>query len=425
MIADTVEIRRPVLPSEYLALYNTKSTIEHIRVSLKKYFATVYKRPRTGDGRITDAELDSLAHDYLVSDRDPRRDVESFFNSLNGYSPKSVAANLSLIKGFLGRNGVRFDEYFWKDLKRKRKGGRSSRAATQDEAPTVEQLRAVVTHLPINTRAQALALASSGMRIGESLKLTLADIHLDETPVRVEIRAEITKTGEARTTFLSTEAVQVLEEWLKVKDQYLKTAAGRSHLHEKKPQDERVFPWSAPVFYRAWENALRKAGFAMRDNNTKMRIHVHHPHTLRKFFRTRGGQSQVPVDAVEVMMGHEGYLTGAYRKLRDDKKALAKLYLQMEPFVSTAGDIAQAMEVREETRELHLQLKEVEAKNSGLEDRLKGMEASLTDARTLFFKMLGEMIGAKLPKQPEAEIKAFLSSNKRTLAEQVASAGKG
>jgi len=406
LIADTVEIRRPVLPSEYLALYNTNSTIEHIRVSLKKYFATIYKRPRTGDGRITDAELDNLAQDYLDSDRDPRRDVESFFNSLNGYSPKSVAVNLSLLKGFLGRNGVRFDEYFWKDLKRKRKGGRSSRAATQDEAPTVEQLRAIITHLPINTRAQALTLASSGMRIGESLKITLADIHLDEEPVRVEIRAEITKTGDARTSFLSTEAVQVLEEWLKVKDQYLKIAAGRSHLHEKKLQDERVFPWSAPVFYRAWENALRKAGFAMRDNNTKTRIHVHHPHTLRKFFRTRGGQSQVPVDAVEVLMGHEGYLTGAYRKLRDDKKALAKLYIQMEPFVST-GDTAQAMEVREETRELQLQLKKVVAKNSGLEDRLKSMEASLGDARTLFFEMLGNIVGEKLRKEREAEVMAL------------------
>src|SRR5207244_13302397 len=108
------------------------------------------------------------------SDKDPQRDVESFFNSLNGYSPKSVAVNLSLLKGFLGRNGVRFDEYFWKDLKRKRKGGRSSRAATQDEAPTVEQLRAIITHLPINKRTQALTLARRGMLISGSLHQTHA-----------------------------------------------------------------------------------------------------------------------------------------------------------------------------------------------------------------------------------------------------------
>ncbi|OLC60960.1 hypothetical protein AUH73_08365 [archaeon 13_1_40CM_4_53_4] len=105
-------------------------------------------------------------------------------------------------------------------------------------------------------------------------------------------------------------------------------------------------------------------------------------------------------------MGHEGYLTGAYRKLRDDKKALAKLYIQMEPFVST-GDTAQAMEVREETRELQLQLKKVVAKNSGLEDRLKSMEASLGDARTLFFEMLGNIVGEKLRKEREAEVMAL------------------
>jgi len=116
----------------------------------------------------------------------------------------------------------------------------------------------------------------------------------------------------------------------------------------------------------------------------------------------------VPVDAVEVLMGHEGYLTGAYRKLRDDKRALAKLYTQMEPFVST-GDTAQAMEVREETRELHLQLREVLAKNSGLEERLKSLEANLENARIFFFKTLGYTAARKLKKMPEAEIKALLS----------------
>ena len=111
-------------------------------------------------------------------------------------------------------------------------------------------------------------------------------------------------------------------------------------------------------------------------------------------------------------MGHEGYLTSSYRKLRDDKKALAKLYMQMEPFVSTTGDTAQAMEIREETRELHLQLKDVLAKNTAHEERIRDMEKSLRSAESFFFTVLGNMAAAKLPTLPDAEIK--------TLAERVA-----
>jgi integrase len=39
-----------------------------------------------------------------------------------------------------------------------------------------------------------------------------------------------------------------------------------------------------------------------------------HPHTLRKFFRTRLGAVSIPIDVVEALMGHEGYLTEVYRR---------------------------------------------------------------------------------------------------------------
>jgi integrase len=50
-------------------------------------------------------------------------------------------------------------------------------------------------------------------------------------------------------------------------------------------------------------------------------------HGLRKFFRSQLALS-CPVDIVEALMGHEGYLTDAYR--RYSRKQMAEYYLKAE-----------------------------------------------------------------------------------------------
>jgi len=114
---------------------------------------------------------------------------------------------LSFTKGFLGRNGVKFDEYYWRDLKGKHKGLKGNRAITEDQAPTPEILRKILQFMPLHGRAFALAASSSGMRLGESLRLKLSDIELDKEPVRIHIRREYTKSGLARPSFLSRQVV--------------------------------------------------------------------------------------------------------------------------------------------------------------------------------------------------------------------------
>ena len=60
-------------------------------------------------------------------------------------------------------------------------------------------------------RALYSVLISSGMRLGEALSLTKQDIHFNENPVRVTIRAETTKTKEGRETYISSEAFDKLK----------------------------------------------------------------------------------------------------------------------------------------------------------------------------------------------------------------------
>ena len=67
--------------------------------------------------------------------------------------------------------------------------------------------------MPIHGKALTLILASSGMRVGESVRLKLSDIEFDRDPVRIKIRAKYTKTGKRRITFISPEAKEAVEEW--------------------------------------------------------------------------------------------------------------------------------------------------------------------------------------------------------------------
>ncbi len=72
-----------------------------------------------------------------------------------------------------------------------------------------------------------------------------------------------------------------------------------------------VFPFDLPTAYLLWKNALRKAGLEDKDGSTEGLIL--HPRTIRKFFRSRM-EMIIPVDIVEALMVHEGYLMECYRK---------------------------------------------------------------------------------------------------------------
>lgn len=52
-----------------------------------------------------------------------------------------------------------------------------------------------------------------------------------------------------------------------------------------------------------------------------------HPHQLRKFFRSYLALS-MPVEMVEILMGHSGYLTSTCRRI--PKKEIVEAYLQNE-----------------------------------------------------------------------------------------------
>ena len=342
---------------DYLKQYSSESTVRSYESALKAFFEMVYGER---DG------LEELAERYFQEERDYEADVQNFLVRLKGLAPMSVKLKLSAIRVFLVENGVELSQRFWKRLRSRIKG---SRALTIDKVPSNAELRSIISHLPEHGRALFLTLASSGMRIGESLQLKIGDLELDQDPVRVNVRGEYAKSGNPRMAFVSRESKEAIEEWLKVRDDYLKAASGKSHMYDKSTEDSRLFPFEGTTARIVWNSALKKAGHGKRDSSTNRRMI--HPHVLRKFFRTKLG-SVIPVDVVEALMGHEGYLTEVYR--RYSLEDLAKFYKQGE----------HALLVFTESGEISRLRQEIEEKNKQLQTLVNGLTAENMELKNRF-----------------------------------------
>jgi len=177
------------------------------------------------------------------------------------------------------------------------------------------------------------------MRIGEATAVDLSDVNLESTPVTIVVRGETTKTGDQRTVFISTEAKEAVIEWLKVRARYLESAQDRNkglveggHAGKKAIEDTRLFPFTDGNARGMWGNALTKAGLWSVDRTTgqgQVKIHG-----LRRFFRSQLALT-CPIDIVEALMGHEGYLTSAYRRF--SLAQMGEYYQKAEHHVTVTG----------------------------------------------------------------------------------------
>lgn len=194
-------------------------------------------------------------------------------------------------------------------------------AITRDRIPTPDELRDILVVSKPRGKALIAALASSGMRIGESLSLRIKDIDFDKHPTLVHLSPEVTKDRQERWCFISDEATAFLREYLNDR-----LGASQSYVflgrHQGIAEDGKGFKQrregqaaqleSKPITY--WDadfmvsTALRNAGLTEKDDHGRDRIHIH---SLRKFFFTRM-LSILGRELTEALMGHKEYLDAAY-----------------------------------------------------------------------------------------------------------------
>lgn len=297
---------------EWLSTYENKDTVKSYRWGIAIFLKHVY-----GDG-----DIEVLAERYLDDSRDHAKDLMKFSTSIKKRAPKSQTLIIGSVKVFLSEYDIELPAKFWRKFKRRRKGG--SKPIHVDKIPNNAELRRIIAQMPIQGKALFRLLATSGARIGEVLALRLKDLKLQEEELapHVVFRAATTKGGTRRVGFMTPEAKSDIEEWLKVRDEYLVTAASRSRYY-KPVKDARLFPFSKNNTYNIWRNAVGKVGLLEKDERTNR--YTVHPHVLRKWFRTRLGGA-IQLDVVEALMGHEGYLTREYRRYSIEE--LSEFYLE-------------------------------------------------------------------------------------------------
>lgn len=356
----------------YLEQFESKSTVRAYRAALKKFFQVIYG--------VEEFKLEEYAEKYLKEKRNFENDVQTYMIALKEAPPKTRRLYLTAVKIFLLENGIELSQLFWRRLRGRIKG---SGAISEEKVPNKDQLRSLFMHLPVHGKALFLTLLSSGMRIGEALKLKVSDVDLTQQPATVYIRAEYTKTGEKRIAFISSEAAEAIREWLKVRGEYLEAATGKSHIYGKKAEDDRLFPFSSVNARVMWRNALNKTGNGAIDPKTR-RLMMR-PHVLRKFFRAMLGRQSV--DMTEALMGHSGYLTEVYRKYPDPEKTLADFYRQNEHllliFADTSNIIKKQSELEQQNKQLQQILNGLVAENMELKNRLQKTEEKLAEIERL------------------------------------------
>jgi len=377
---EQVETKNPI--DKFLDVFASPNTRRNYQAALYDFFHAVYGDPKLADASQRREWAKQKAAEYLSEKRTLEDDINGFVTAMTKLAPKSSRLKLTAVKMFLLDAGIELSPIFWR---RVQKHIRGSRALTIDKVPENSDLRKIVSHLPIHGKTLVLMLSSSGMRIGEAMGLKLSNVTAVGDLLRIQIPGGITKSGNSRITFASRETKEALDEWFKVREQYIKSAVGKSHFYHKALENEdRVFPFHQQTAYWIWANALKKTGMTERDQSTNRKLT--HLHVLRKFFRTKLG-SVISSDVVEALLGHEEGLTAVYRKYSE--KDMLRMYAEGEHALLVFGELSgDAQTLRKEMNtvyrenfELRATLEEMKQRITKTEQKFENIEKLIQDLK--------------------------------------------
>lgn len=371
---------------EFFEGMDNKKTIKTYKSLLNKYFKKIYDLEESS--RI---DFEEYGNKYINEERSYEKDFEKIMRLQNGTSRTTIRNMLNIVKNFLEYHEIELSKKLLVKLKRKYK---NARAQTEHYIPSKPEIQAIIQHSAIQGRSLFLSLISSGMRIGEALRLELDDIEkivFDEKSkekiTKIRIPADITKGNYARTTFLSSEASDVLDEWIKFRPQYIEQSIARSgrasdETKAEKRNTSRVWPMGYLNAMNMLKNACEKAKLVGRDKSTNRR--KFHIHMFRAYFKTQMSTvtPRIHPDVVNKLIGHNSYLSNEY--LNIDTVSLAKFYKQAESKLTIIGGVAdkilkkRLIETSQKLESKGIELQKTEESQERFENRLVDMRVAHT-----------------------------------------------
>jgi len=273
-------------------------------------------------------------------------------------SARGTKLNLSILQRYFKLNGIQFDDLQAAAMKPKR-------IITNDDKPlTLETLQRMMDLADVHSKAILSFLISTGCRAGETCNILVSDVDGDV----VTVRDEIAKGGHGGKAYLTREAREYLDLWLKERDNYIRIADARqmglvdSGLAKKRPEnDNRLFCVSYGSLHHIFDRLYTKVDGEQKNGRARCTLH-----SCRKYFRTNAVKT-IPLDYVETIMRHKGYLTDSY--VRIDEKDLLEKFREGEAalYITRADHRVQAEK-----------LSALELQNKELMERLNAIEAERT-----------------------------------------------
>jgi integrase len=307
------------------------STVSGYRTAISQFMKFVYPEMKKEDLEVT-------VEKYFSENRNYHNDFKKFIQgTLTEKPPLSALQTFNQIFNFFALSDVVFSQKERNLLMNQLPTGG---VETQESELNHDDIKNILQHCDTMTKSIVLCCATGGLRIGEALNLRCEDIDLKSIPAVISIRQKAringktkkTKTGEQRYSFISSEAVAAVREWVKVRGEYLHAASKRGqNFKTKKAQvsaeDDRLFPVSDQTVNEAFRDAVVKV-YGKNEVDPTTGRSTHHLHQLRKFFISQCSLPPLNLDIANFFAGHVTPLTKTYQQL--GKKQMSDYYLKAE-----------------------------------------------------------------------------------------------
>ena len=330
-------------------------------------------------------QYEKLAKKYLEGKVSPLVDLKGYKDYLTKLKrpPHSISQGVTCVRIWLEHYDHELSSKDMRELKKHMPSQRTGVTREGELSPDI--VKTILSHTA-DTRLKSaiLLMLTSGIRVGELVKLTIDDVDLKKNSIYISDL--IAKSGVTRTTFFTNEARDALVAYLKERDKYVAQAKKFTpRLGQRYQESDLLFPITTNVFRTTMNAALKKSGLHQIDKRTN-RANVH-PHSLRKYFSSTLKLAGMQEGIVENLMGHTTQLSAAYGIYSD-----AQLREQYQKF-SFCLDVNYAYT---EQKELRSQLDELKTENTTLLERLKQVEQEQSEQAKREKADLSEMIRAEV-----------------------------
>ena len=242
--------------------------------------------------------------------------LSNFVSFLDDKSPRTIQCYFGFIRSYLRSQGIKTNV---EDIKEFVKF--PSVLKVRRKPLTKDIIQKLLDNSKENRKALYLTLLSSGMRLGEALSLRKKDFDFTKEPVMVSIKASLTKTREARETYISNEAKKLVSDLVKDKKDSDFVFTDNFDIIMSVNLEETIF------------SELRKrCGFVERyECSNRFVVNIH---AFRAYFHTIASRIN-GTEYANALDGHTSYL-GQYYRISSEERI--QMYRKLEPHLVIYGD---------------------------------------------------------------------------------------